>query len=252
MSTLNLQTANVLVVGAGIMGAGIAQVAALAGHHVFLHDAREGAAQEAKDQLSVALHVLVSKGKLQHDVVEAALTRITPLSALRYGKTATLVVEAIVENLDVKRKLFAELEALLPEEAVLATNTSSISVTALANGLKRPERLVGMHFFNPVPLMKLVEVVSGLHTAPDVAEAIFALAQAWGKTAVHAKSTPGFIVNRIARPYYAETLALLAEQAVSPPSGRRLPAQRGLSHGAVRADGPDRPRHQLCRDPLGL
>ena len=217
MSTLNLQTANVLVVGAGIMGAGIAQVAALAGHHVFLHDAREGAAQEAKDQLSVALHVLVSKGKLQHDVVEAALARITPLSALRYGKTATLVVEAIVENLDVKRKLFAELEGLLPEDAVLATNTSSISVTALANGLKRPERLVGMHFFNPVPLMKLVEVVSGLHTAPEVAEAIFTLAQAWGKTAVHAKSTPGFIVNRIARPYYAETLALLAEQAVSPP-----------------------------------
>jgi 3-hydroxybutyryl-CoA dehydrogenase len=217
MSIVNLQNANVLVVGAGIMGAGIAQVAALAGHHVFLHDAREGAAQEAKDQLSVALHVLVSKGKLSHEVVEAALTRITPLSALRYGKTATLVVEAIVENLDVKRKLFAELEALLPEDAVLATNTSSISVTALANGLKRPERLVGMHFFNPVPLMKLVEVVSGLHTAPEVAEAIFSLAQAWGKTAVHAKSTPGFIVNRIARPYYAETLALLAEQAVSPP-----------------------------------
>jgi 3-hydroxybutyryl-CoA dehydrogenase len=127
------------------------------------------------------------------------------------------VVEAIVENLEVKRGLFRELEALLTDDAILATNTSSISVTAIANGLRLPGRLVGMHFFNPVPLMKLVEVVSGLHTEPAVAEAIFALSQAWGKVPVHAKSTPGFIVNRIARPYYAETLALLLEQAATAP-----------------------------------
>jgi 3-hydroxybutyryl-CoA dehydrogenase len=127
-----------------------------------------------------------------------------------------IVVEAIVEKLDAKRALFRELEGIVADDAVLATNTSSISVTAIANGLKQPGRVVGMHFFNPVPLMKLVEVVSGLQTAPEVAEAVFALAQAWGKTAVHAKSTPGFIVNRIARPYYAETLALLQEQAATP------------------------------------
>ena len=126
------------------------------------------------------------------------------------------MVEAIVEKLDVKRALFRELEGLVAPDCVLATNTSSISVTAIANGLAHPERLVGMHFFNPVPLMKLVEVVSGLQTAPAVAEAISALSAAWGKTPVHAKSTPGFIVNRIARPYYAETLALLLEQAATP------------------------------------
>jgi hypothetical protein len=132
-------------------------------------------------------------------------------------------------------------------ECVLATNTSSISVTAMANGLAQPRRLVGMHFFNPVPLMKLVEVVSGLHTHPDVAEAIFELSLAWGKVPVHARSTPGFIVNRIARPYYAEALALLQEQAATPAGAGRLPARRGLPHGALRADGPDRPRHQLSR-----
>jgi 3-hydroxybutyryl-CoA dehydrogenase len=116
----------------------------------------------------------------------------------------------------VKRALFKQLEAIVGPGCVLATNTSSISVTAIANGLAHPERLVGMHFFNPVPLMKLVEVVSGLQTSPTVAEAIFELSQAWGKTPVHTRSTPGFIVNRIARPYYAETLALLQEQATTP------------------------------------
>ncbi|MDE2094899.1 MAG: 3-hydroxyacyl-CoA dehydrogenase, partial [Burkholderiales bacterium] len=129
---------------------------------------------------------------------------------------AGLVVEAIVEQLDAKRGLMRELEGIVATGAVLATNTSSISVTAIGNGLQHPARLVGMHFFNPVPLMKLVEVVSGLQTAPAVAEAIAELARHWGKVAVHAKSTPGFIVNRIARPYYAETLALLHEQAATP------------------------------------
>jgi 3-hydroxybutyryl-CoA dehydrogenase len=112
--------------------------------------------------------------------------------------------------------VFQELEGLVSEQCVLATNTSSISVTAIANGLKHPQRMVGMHFFNPVPLMKLVEVVSGLQTDANVAQAIFDLAGAWGKTAVYARSTPGFIVNRIARPFYAETLALLQEQAARP------------------------------------
>ena len=126
------------------------------------------------------------------------------------------MIEAIVENLDAKRGLFCELEGIVGDTGVLASNTSSISITALANGLARPGRLVGMHFFNPVPLMKLVEVVSGLQTDPDVAAAIFDLARRWGKTPVHARSTPGFIVNRIARPYYAETLSLLNERLVEP------------------------------------
>ena len=206
----------VFVVGAGIMGAGIAQVAAQAGHPVRLFDTRDGAAAQAKARLASTLDGLVAKGKLAADAAAATLLRIEPVAALDAAAGCALVVEAIVENLEAKRALFRGLEPIVGDEAVLATNTSSISVTAIANGLRRPQRLVGMHFFNPVPLMKLVEVVSGLQTAPDVAEAIFELGKAWGKVPVHAKSTPGFIVNRIARPYYAETLGLLQEQAATP------------------------------------
>ncbi len=216
MSEASLQGCTVLVVGAGIMGAGIAQVAAQAGHAVLLHDTREGAAAAAKNKLSATLQGLVAKCKLASDAAEAALSRITPITALQDAASAGLVIEAIVENLDAKRALFQQLEAVVASDCMLATNTSSISVTAIANGLLRPARLVGMHFFNPVPLMKLVEVVSGLHTDTTVADAIFALSKAWGKVPVHTKSTPGFIVNRIARPYHAETLALLLEQAATP------------------------------------
>lgn len=210
---MNLQDARILVVGAGLMGAGIAQVAAQAGHAVTLFDNRPGAADAAKAKLAQTLDGLVAKGKLTAEAVQATLARITAVDALA---AADVVIEAIVENLDVKRALFAELEALLPDDAVIATNTSSISVTALARGMKKPERLVGMHFFNPVPLMKLVEVVSGLGTDPAVAQAIFELSARWGKTPVHARSTPGFIVNRIARPYYAEALMLLQDHATTP------------------------------------
>jgi 3-hydroxybutyryl-CoA dehydrogenase len=213
---LDLRGAPVLVVGAGIMGAGIAQVAAQAGHEVLLHDAREGAAAAAKTKLATTFDGLVAKGKLPADAAQATLQRIRPISSLAEAGKVRLAVEAIVEQLDAKRGLFRELEGIVPAEAVLATNTSSISVTAIANGLKSPGRLVGMHFFNPVPLMKLVEVVSGLQTDADVAASIFELSKAWSKTPVHAKSTPGFIVNRIARPYYAESLALLQEQAATP------------------------------------
>lgn len=217
MNTLHLQSTPVLVIGTGIMGAGIAQVAALAGHAVQLFDTREGAAQDAKTKLATTFDGLVAKGKLAADAAQTALARIEPLNTLAGAAHAGLVIEAIVEKLDAKRGLFQQLEGIVSADCVLATNTSSISVTAIANGLKHPGRLVGMHFFNPVPLMRLVEVVSGLHTEPAVADAIFELSNHWGKTPVHAKSTPGFIVNRIARPFYAETLALLQEQAATPP-----------------------------------
>jgi 3-hydroxybutyryl-CoA dehydrogenase len=217
MSAQDLRRAPVLVVGAGIMGAGIAQVAAQAGHPVKLFDTREGAAAEAKAKLAATLDGLVAKGKLAADAAAAAMARIEPITAIEQAAAVSLVVEAVVERLDVKRALFKQLEALVGPHCILATNTSSISVTAIANGLAHPGRLVGMHFFNPVPLMKLVEVVSGLQTDAIVAEAIFELSRAWGKVPVHAKSTPGFIVNRIARPYYAETLALLLERAAEPP-----------------------------------
>jgi 3-hydroxybutyryl-CoA dehydrogenase len=216
MSACKLQGSSMLVVGAGIMGAGIAQVGAQAGHRVHLFDMRDGAAQDAKAKLATTFDGLVAKGKLTADAARHTLSRIEPLANLAGAADAALVVEAIVEKLDAKRALFQQLEAIVGEHCVLATNTSSISVTAIANGLKHPGRLVGMHFFNPVPLMKLVEVVSGLHTDAAVAEAIFELGKTWNKTPVHAKSTPGFIVNRIARPFYAETLALLQEQAATP------------------------------------
>jgi len=216
MNQLNLKNAPVLVVGAGIMGMGIAQVAAQAGHTVTVFDTRDGAAASSKEKLGQSLEALVAKGKMQAQAVTDLLNRISPINALKDAGQPGLVIEAIIENLQAKRALFQELEALFPTNCILATNTSSLSVTAIANGLKDPSRLVGMHFFNPVPLMKLVEVVSGLQTAPQVAQAIFDLGTAWGKTSVHAKSTPGFIVNRIARPYYAETLALLQEQAAPP------------------------------------
>ena len=206
----------ILVVGAGIMGAGIAQIAAQAGHPVLLFDARPDAAVMAKDQLAKTLETLVAKGKMSATAATEAIACIEPIPSLAFASAARVAIEAIVEKLDAKRALFADLEAHLAADAILATNTSSISVTAIANGMRHPERLVGMHFFNPVPLMRLVEVVSGLQTSPAVADAIFELSRVWRKVPVHAKSTPGFIVNRIARPYYAETLALLQERAATP------------------------------------
>lgn len=216
MSAALAKETTVAVIGAGIMGAGIAQVAAAAGHPVLLFDAKEGAAEAGRARLEKGLAALVAKGKMTEAAVAALIGRIGLAASLADLAPAGLVIEAIVERLDVKRKLFADLEAVVGAEAILATNTSSISVTAIGAELQRPERLVGMHFFNPAPVMKLVEVVSGLATARDVAETIFETALAWGKKPVHAKSTPGFIVNRVARPYYAEALRLVEEGAAEP------------------------------------
>jgi len=216
MTSYLLRDRPVAVIGAGVMGIGIVQVALLAGHPVQLFDAREGAAAAAAEQLGQTLAKLVDKGKLVRADAEAALSRLRIAHAPRELGDAGLVVEAIVENLAVKQALLRELEGIVGDGCVLASNTSSLSITALARGLRLPGRVVGMHFFNPVPLMKLVEVVSGLATDRAAADAVHELARHWGKTPVHAKSTPGFIVNRIARPYYAETLALLQEQAGTP------------------------------------
>jgi 3-hydroxybutyryl-CoA dehydrogenase len=206
----------VAVIGAGVMGIGIVQVALLAGHPVHLFDVREGAAAAAAEQLAATLAKLADKGKLTPEEVAAARGRLSVAGSLAELRDAALVIEAIVENLAVKQALMRDLEAIVAHDCVLASNTSSLSITAVARGLEAPGRVVGMHFFNPVPLMRLVEVVSGLATEPAVADAIAILAADWGKTAVHTRSTPGFIVNRIARPFYAETLALLQEQAATP------------------------------------
>ena len=206
----------VAVIGSGAMGAGIAQVAAVAGHTVRLYDTRPEAVEKAIAGIVKALARLVEKGRMGGAEADLARERIHAMRALDEAKDAALVVEAVVEDLEVKRALFADLEGIVGPDCVLATNTSSISVTAIGARLKRPGRLVGMHFFNPVPLMALVEVISGVATDKAVADTVVATAAAWGKNPVHAKSTPGFIVNRVARPYYAEALRLLLEQAGDP------------------------------------
>jgi 3-hydroxybutyryl-CoA dehydrogenase len=206
----------VAVIGSGAMGAGIAQVAAAAGHPVKLFDTRPDAVEQAIADIGKAYGRQVEKERLSAAAAQAACARLQPVADLREVSDAALVIEAIVENLDAKRALFAELEGIVGDGCILATNTSSISVTAIAARLQRPRRLVGMHFFNPVPRMALVEVVSGLATARVVADTAFATAAAWGKNPVHARSTPGFIVNRVARPFYGEALRLLLEQAADP------------------------------------
>ncbi len=203
----------VAVIGSGAMGSGIAQVAAASGFTVKLFDTRTEAVAKAIADIGKVYAKLVEKGRMSADDAAAANGRLHSVGDLHDVADAAIVIEAIVENLDVKRMLFADLENVVGDDCILATNTSSISVTAIAAKLRRPERLVGMHFFNPVPLMALVEVISGLATSQQVADTVFATAAAWGKNPVHAKSTPGFIVNRVARPYYAEALRLLSEQA---------------------------------------
>ena len=206
----------VAVIGAGAMGAGIAQIAAAAGHPVQLFDANPETARKAVEGIGRNFERLAEKGKISPENARTAAARIQPAGALTDLASAALIVEAIVENLEVKRKVFAELEDIVGDSAILASNTSSISITAIGAVLRRPQRLLGMHFFNPAPVMELVEIVSGLATDPQLAQATHATAAAWGKVPVYARSTPGFIVNRVARPYYAEGLRLLHECAATP------------------------------------
>jgi len=205
--------ATIAIIGAGAMGSGIAQIAAQAGHPVHLFDTRMGAAERACKSIRETLRGLAAKGKLDANEAEASGARIVAVHALGDCVSAKLVIEAIIEDIGEKRSLFRELEKIVPSSTLIASNTSSLSITALAAGLRHPGRVVGMHFFNPVPLMKLVEVVSGLATDPRAADVVAATAAAWGKDAVRTMSTPGFIVNRCARPFYGEALRLLSERA---------------------------------------
>ncbi len=209
-------SAAVGVIGAGTMGAGIAQVAAQAGHPVLLYDAAEGAAERGRAGIKAALDRRVAKGRLAAADADAVLARIALAGRPEDLAPARLVIEAVVERLDVKQAVLGRVEAAAGDEIILASNTSSLSITAIAAGLRRPRRLVGMHFFNPAPVMELVEVVSGAATDPGVAATVHATAAAWGKAPVHARSTPGFIVNRVARPFYAEALRVVQEGAADP------------------------------------
>jgi 3-hydroxybutyryl-CoA dehydrogenase len=203
------------VLGAGAMGGGIAQVAAGAGHRVVVADASAGALERARGGIEKSLRRDVERGRLDEAAVAALLGRLRFAGLSGGGMEAFaecgLVIEAVAERLDVKRDVFARLEAAVAADAVLATNTSSLSVSSIASACARPERVLGMHFFNPAPVMPLVELIPGVATAPDLPARAAALMSTWRKTPVAAADTPGFIVNRVARPFYGEALRLLDE-----------------------------------------
>lgn len=206
------------VVGCGVMGRGIAQIAALAGSQVRLTDSREGAASAARAELLSNFNRLVEKGKLEPSAAASAGQRLQSCASLDELGSCHIVIEAIVEDLGAKKSLFATLESIVSENAILATNTSSLPVTAIAAGLRHPQRVAGFHFFNPVPLMKIVEAIGGFLTSPDVVDYLLALGKHWGHTAVRAKDTPGFIVNHAGRGYGTEGMRLLAEGVVTVPT----------------------------------
>jgi 3-hydroxybutyryl-CoA dehydrogenase len=204
------------VVGCGTMGVGIAQVALAAGHPVVIYDVNPSSADRAVTQIRQATERRVSKGRMDPSEREDMLERLTVAPTLADMRDCELVVEAAAEDLSIKQSIFTELEAACGETAVLTSNTSSISVTAIAAALRRPDRVVGMHFFNPAPAMRLVEVVAGVDSDPDVLASVASTAEQWGKVAVHVTSTPGFVVNRVARPFYGEALRIVQEQASDP------------------------------------
>ena len=199
------------VVGAGTMGRGIAQVASAAGHQVILMDLDREALEQAMAFLTKIQDRAVEKGRASRDEADALLARISTGSSLEALSGCGLVIEAIVEDSAVKGALFSGLESVLSSDATIASNTSSLSVTALASGLKCPDRFIGLHFFNPAPLLPLVEVVPALQSREGLADEMLALMRQWGKQPALAKDTPGFIVNRVARPFYGEAIRILEE-----------------------------------------
>lgn len=203
------------VVGAGVMGAGIAQIAAQAGFSVILFDAAEGAAEKARETIAKQFARLREKGRITSAAAEESTLRIHPAPNLQSLAAAEIVIEAIVEKLEAKRELFAKLDAIVTPSCMLATNTSSLSVTAIAAATSRPERVAGLHFFNPVPLMKVAEVISGARTAPETAGRLAAFVERIGHTPVRALDTPGFIVNHAGRGYITEALKIVQENVAS-------------------------------------
>jgi len=202
---------NVGIIGAGTMGIGIAQVAATNGCKVWVYDANAKQVETATVGLEKTLTRLVDKQKISSEKMVEILANISIATELKDFKDCELVIEAIIENKEIKTKVFTELEKYVSENCVIASNTSSISITSLGAELQKPERFIGIHFFNPAPLMPLVEVIPSLLTEKYLTEKIYNLMKDWGKTPVIAKDIPGFIVNRIARPYYGEGLRIVEE-----------------------------------------
>ena len=199
------------IIGTGIMGMGIAQIAAQAGIQVLLFDAKAGAAEHGRQSLQSTLEKLAAKGKFTDEQLQSTLKNLIVIEDIAKIAEADVVIEAIIENLEIKQQLFKQLESIVPAETILATNTSSLAVTAIASNCEHPERVAGFHFFNPVPLMKIVEVIPGISTKPSVVETLTTLAKRMGHLGVVAKDTPGFIVNHGGRAYGTEALKILGE-----------------------------------------
>ena len=207
---------NIGIIGSGTMGIGIAQVAATAGCEVFLYDQNSAQTEKSLINLKKVLDRLVEKQKISAEKSEDVFNKVKPCSELSDFKNCDLVIEAIIENKEIKTKVFQQLEEIVSDECIISSNTSSISITSLSSELKNPERFIGIHFFNPAPLMPLVEVIAGLLTEKTLAHEIATLMESWGKIPVIPKDVPGFIVNRIARPFYGEALRIAEENIATP------------------------------------
>jgi len=221
---------HIAVIGAGTMGQGIAQVCAGAGYTVVLYDVQPDLPQTALAQIQKNLNNLVDKGKLEASQRDETMARIEVAGDFRQLE-ADLVIEAVIEKLEVKQKIFAELEKINAMDSILASNTSSIPITQIASALRRPERFAGLHFFNPAPVMKLVEIIKGAATADTTADALRLFSERIGKVAVMAHDSPGFIVNRVARHYYVESLRLLEEGVASVETIDQLMRESGFRMG---------------------
>jgi len=197
------------VIGSGAMGSGIAQVAAMAGHPVVIFDTNPDALDKSKNNLTAIINKLQEKGKVKD--ANEVLNRFSFVADMNAFADCGLVIEAIVEHLEVKKKVFASLEQIVKEDCVLASNTSSLSIASIASACQKAERVIGIHFFNPAPLMALVEIIPAIQTAASLPQQIKELMLQWGKAPVIAKDTPGFIVNRVARPFYSEALRIYEE-----------------------------------------
>ena len=204
------------IIGSGTMGIGIAQVASAAGCEVFLYDASATQTEKSLAGLQKTLNKLVEKQKISSEKSEEIYGNITSCASISEFKKCDLVIEAIIENAEIKKSVFAEVESTVSEDCIIASNTSSISITSLSADLEKPERFIGIHFFNPAPLMPLVEVIPGLLTQENFPQQIYDLMKSWGKVPVIAKDIPGFIVNRIARPFYGEALRIVEENIATP------------------------------------
>jgi len=199
------------IVGAGAMGAGIAQVAAMAGAEVRIFDTSQEAKTKALQNITSSIQKFVEKGKVSTPESIAIVGRIYVCEKLETLSDCDLIIEAIIEDISIKKEIFQALESIISVDCILASNTSSLSITSIASVLKRPERCIGIHFFNPPVLMKLVEIIPAIQTAPTITAQIKDVITLWGKTPVIAKDTPGFIVNKVARPFYSEAIRILEE-----------------------------------------